>query len=137
LFSPQAESIPEKTRLVMKKMTVAQFMLAILVVAPAFAFSQTDTPSAAQSSNRKNAKRGTSTITGCLTSSKHDTYRLVDEKGEMNMVYSTAVDLDSYVGKFVTLVGSQSATPSTDTGTARPMPHFTVLEVRPASGNCK
>jgi formate-dependent nitrite reductase cytochrome c552 subunit len=120
----------------MKKISVAEFLLAILVIAPAFAFSQTDTQSAAQSSNRQNTKRGT-TITGCLTSSEHDTYRLVDQKGETNMVYSTAVHLDPYVGQFVTLVGQQSATPSTDTGTARPMPHFVVREVRPASGNCK
>jgi hypothetical protein len=53
------------------------------------------------------------------------------------MVYSTTVHLDSYVGQSVTLIGNQSATPSTDTGTGRPMPHFVVLEVQPASGSCK
>lgn len=53
------------------------------------------------------------------------------------MVDSTTVRLDSYIGRPVTLVGVQSATPSTDTGTARPMPHFKVLEVRPESGTCK
>ena len=114
------------------------FVLAILVVMPAFAFSQTDTPNAAQNSKPQTAKH--STITGCLTSSEHHTYRLVDEKGQTNMVYSgktVHLDLDSYVGKSVTLVGDQSATPSTDTGTGRPMPHFRVMEVRPASGNCK
>jgi hypothetical protein len=78
------------------------------------------------------------TITGCLTStgSRHE-YRLVDEKGVTNIVYSTTVHLNSYVGKSVSLVGDQSATPSTDTGTARPKPHFKVVEVQPGSGSCK
>lgn len=76
------------------------------------------------------------TITGCLTG-EPDHYRLTDEKGVTNIIYGTTVHLDSYVGRPVTLLGVQSATPSTDTGTARPMPHFKVLEVHPASGNCK
>lgn len=114
------------------------FVLAILVFTPALGFSQANAPDAAQNSKPQTATH--STITGCLTSSKHHTYRLVDEKGQTNMVYSgktVQLDLDSYVGKSVTLVGDQSATPSTDTGTGRPMPHFNVLEVRPASGSCK
>jgi hypothetical protein len=53
------------------------------------------------------------------------------------MVYSKTVHLDTYVGQYVSLVGNVSATPSTDTGTGRPMPHFIVMEVRPASGSCK
>ena len=90
-------------------------------------------PSAAQNKNDR-----LSTITGCLTKSTHDTYRLVDQNGKTNMVYSTSVKLDSYVGQSVTLTGKQSATPSTDSGTARPMPHFIVTEVHPAaSGGCK
>lgn len=93
-------------------------------------------PSAAQNNNSQTDR--TSTITGCLTKSTHDTYRLVDQNGKTNMVYSTSVKLDSYVGQSVTLVGKQSATPSTDTGTSRPMPHFIVMEVHPAaSGGCK
>ena len=59
------------------------------------------------------------------------------QNGVTNMVYSTTVHLDSYVGQFVTLSGNQSAKPSTDGGTGRPMPHFIVLEVQPASGKCK
>jgi hypothetical protein len=99
------------------------FVLAILVVAPALAFSQ--------SPKQK-------TITGCLTSTgQPDEYRLVDKKGVTNLVYSTSVHLDSYVGQSVTLIGDQSATPSTDTGTARPKPHFKVVVVQPASGSCK
>jgi hypothetical protein len=101
-------------------------MLAILVVAPAFAFSQSPKP------------KTRSKITGCLTSTgKPDEYRLVDEKGVTNQVYSVTVHLDPYVGQAVTLTGDQSAMPSTDTGTARPTPHFKVVEVQPASANCK
>jgi hypothetical protein len=100
------------------------FMLAILMVAPVLA----------QSPNPKTHQ----TITGCLTStgSSHE-YQLVDEKGVTSIVYSTTVHLNSYVGKSVSLVGDQSATPSTDTGTGRPMPHFKVVKVQPASGDCK
>ena len=107
-------------------------VLMILVVTSGLVFSQTD-------SNGQTAPSGktSSTITGCLTPSKHNTYRLVDEKGVTNMVYSKTVHLDTYVGQYVSLVGNVSATPSTDTGTGRPMPHFIVMEVRPASGSCK
>jgi hypothetical protein len=112
------------------------FVLAILVVTPAFAFSQTNAPSAAQNSKGQSTKHK-STITGCLTSSKGKDYRMVDQKGNANIVYSKTIDLNSYVGKSVTLVGDKSATPSTDEGTGRPMPVFWALEVQPASGNCK
>jgi hypothetical protein len=102
------------------------FVLAILVVTPALALSQ--------SPKQKNHSK----ITGCLTSAgQPDEYQLVDKKGVTNLVYSTSVHLDSYVGQSVTLIGDQSATPSTDTGTGRPKPHFKVVEVKPASGSCK
>lgn len=98
------------------------FVLAILMVMPALAFP----------------KKHHTTITGCLTStSKPDEFQLVDEKGVTNIVFSVTLHLDSYVGKSVTLTGDQSATPSTDTGTSRPMPHFKVVEVKEASGSCK
>ena len=113
-------------------------VLIILVVTPGLAFSQSDTPSARNSNGQAAPSGKTSgTITGCLTPAKHDTYRLVDENGVTNMVYSKTLSLDSYVGQFVSLVGNVSATPSTDTGTGRPMPHFKVTEVRPGSGSCK
>jgi hypothetical protein len=114
------------------------FLLTILLFVPAIVSSQTETPSAPQNSNRQAVQhRNHVTITGCLTSSHHKEYRLVDQDGTTNLVYSPTVDLDSYVGQSVTLVGNRSASPSTDTGTARPMPHFMVTEVRPASGSCK
>ena len=98
----------------------------ILVVTPALSFSQSPKP------------KTHSTISGCLTSGDHpDEYRLVDEKGVTNIVYSVSVHLDSYVGQSVALTGDQSARPSTDTGTAQPMPHFKVVKVKPASGTCK
>lgn len=102
------------------------FVLAILMVAPVLAFSQSPEP------------KTHSKITGCLTSTgqPHE-YRLVDEKGVTNQVYSATVHLNSYVGQSVTLIGDQSATPSTDTGTGRPTPHFKVVKVQPGSGDCK
>jgi len=102
------------------------FVFAILVVAAALAFSQSPKP------------KTHSTITGCLTSTgQPDEYRLADEKGVTNQVYSVTVHLDSYVGQSVTLTGDQSSTPSTDTGTGRPAPHFKVVKVQPAPGDCK
>lgn len=77
------------------------------------------------------------TISGCLNK-LHDDYELVDQKGIHNLVYkSEKVDLEQYVGRSVTLVGDRSAIPSTDTGTARPMPHFRVIELRPGTRNCE
>ena len=99
-------------------------LLAMLVVAPVLAFSQ----SPKQKTHSK--------ITGCLTrADRSDEYRLVDEKGITNHVESVRVHLDSYVGQSVTLIGDQSAMPSTDNG--RPEPHFNVVKVKPSSGNCK
>jgi hypothetical protein len=102
------------------------FLLAILVGTPALAFSQSPKP------------KTHSKITGCLTSTgQPDEYQLLDKKGVTNLAYSTSVHLDSYVGQSVTVIRDQSATPSTDTGTGRPKPHFKVVEVQPASGTCK
>lgn len=102
------------------------FVLAILVVAPVLTFSQSPEP------------KSHSKITGCLTTTgRPHEYRLVDENGVTNEVYSTTIHLDSYVGKSVTLIGDQSATPSTDTGTARPAPHFKVIKAQAGSGDCK
>jgi hypothetical protein len=110
--------------------------LFILAVAMGLAVSQ-DNQNAAPNSNPQNVTPGHRTaITGCLTG-EADHYRLTDQKGVTNIVYGSTVQLDSYVGKSVTLVGVQSATPSTDTGTAHPMPHFKAVEVHPASGSCK
>ena len=101
-------------------------VLAILVVTPALAFSQSP------------KQKTHSTITGCLTSGfQPDEYELVDEKGVANIVYSVSVHLDSYVGKSVTLTGDQSAMPTSDSAAGRPMPHFKVIKVKPASGSCK
>ncbi len=101
------------------------FVFAMLVVAPVLA----------QSPNPKTHQ----TITGCLTGTgQPNEYQLVDEKGITNLVYSGTVHLDSYVGKSVTLTGDRGATPSTDNGmTGRPTPHFKVVKVQPASGDCK
>lgn len=101
-------------------------------------FGQSDNQGATQNDGRPTTtSRHRSEITGCLASSDPDHYLLKDQKGITNMVYSTAIHLDSYVGQSVTLVGFQSATPSTDEGTGRPMPHFNVLEVHASSGTCK
>jgi hypothetical protein len=113
------------------------FVLIVLVVTPV-AFGQANNPNTNENSAHPTAtSRNRSTISGCLMASGHDHYRLTDQNGVTNMVYSSTVHLDSYVGQSVTLVGVQSATPSTDEGTSRPMPHFKVMEVHPASAGCK
>ena len=80
--------------------------------------------------------RNQSALTGCLTKNLHGEYELIDEKGIHNLLYSSTVPLDTYLGQSVTLIGERSGTPSTDTGTVRPMPHFKVVDLRPASGKC-
>ena len=101
------------------------FVLAVLLVAPALAFSQ--------------SPKHHSKITGCLTAGQPNDYRLVDQRGVTNYVYSDSVSvhLNSYVGQSVTLIGDQSAMTGTDTGTAQTSRHFKVVEVQPASGKCK
>ena len=112
-------------------MTVRRGLLAILLVIAALLSSNATT---APTNSEKHHKV---TITGCLTRSPHGDYELVDEKGVHNLVYkSESVDLESHVGQSVALTGERSAMPSTDTGTARPMPHFVVWELRPGSGKC-
>jgi len=109
------------------------FLLIVLAVAPAIVFGQTDASNTTQNSKPSKHK----TMTGCLSGGTADEYRLKDDKGKTVLLYSTNVELDAYVGKSVTVVGDQSATPSTDTGTGRPLPHFKVIEARPGSGRCK
>jgi hypothetical protein len=109
-------------------MQLRLFPLVILLVIPALVFSQSSTP-----------KMTTHhvTITGCLTKNSHGDYELVDQKGVHNLVYkSERVDLESHVGQSVSLTGEQSAMPSTDTGTSRPMPHFVVKKLQQESGKC-
>lgn len=108
------------------------FLLTVMAVASVLAFGQADA-----NQNNKPAKQSKhETMTGCLTG-KIDEYRLKDEKGKTVLLYSNNINLESYVGQSVTVVGDQAATPSTDPGTGRPLPHFKVFEVHPGSGACK
>ena len=116
-------------------MRSSQLVFIILAVTAGLAAGQAN-QNAPQNNPQSVIPGHRTTITGCLTG-EPDHYRLTDQKGVTNIVVSTTVHLDSYVGRPVTLVGVQSATPSTDTGTARPMPHFKVLELHPESGSCK
>ena len=114
-------------------------LLSILLVTATF---HSGTSAAQTTTKNSNSQTSDShhhvTITGCLTRGPHEEYELVDERGIHNLIYgSEKFNLDSYVGKSVTLVGNRSAVPSTDTGTARPMPHFRVRELRPGAGNCE
>jgi hypothetical protein len=69
-------------------------VLAILVVAPVLAFSQSPKP-------KTHIK-----IASCMTSTgQPDVYELGDEEGVTNQVYSVTVHLNSYIGKSVTLTG--------------------------------
>lgn len=114
-------------------------LLLLIVLAPAIAFSQTDTQNATQDANRQTpAQAGNqTTITGCLTSGKHHDYQLRDESGTTNLVYSPTVNLGSHVGQSVTLVGERDPDQGTEARTGRPTPHFKVYQVQPGSGNCK
>jgi hypothetical protein len=113
------------------------FLLTVLLVTPVLVSSQAVVPKATQDHGRPlHLKRNQSAVTGCLKKNSHNEYELVDENGNHNLLYSSTVPLDTYVGQSVTLVGERSATPNTDMGTARPMPYFKVVDLRPASGKC-
>src|SRR5215469_2933010 len=113
------------------------FLLTVLVVTPALVSSKTGVPKATQDHGHPmHLQRNQSALTGCLTKNSHDEYELVDEKGIHNLLYSSTVPLDTYVGQSVTVMVERSATLSTDTGTARSMPRFKVVDLRPASGKC-
>lgn len=112
-------------------------LLTVLWVTPAFVASQTEVPNVIHDHGPPmHLKRNQTALRGCLTKNPHDEYELVDEKGTHNFLYSSTVPLDTYVGQSVTLIGERSATPSIDTGTARPIPRFKVVDLRPASGKC-
>lgn len=113
------------------------FLLTVLMVTPALVSSQTVVPKAPQKHGRPmHLSPNQSAVTGCLKKNSHNEYELVDENGNHNLLYSSTVPLETYVGQSVTLVGERSATPNTDMGTARPMPYFKVVDLRPASGKC-
>lgn len=113
------------------------FLLTVLLVAPALLSTQTGVPRATQDHGRPmHLKRNQSAVTGCLTKNPHNEFELVDEKGIHNLLYSSTVPLDTYVGQSVTVIGEPSATPSTDMRTARPILYFKVVDLRPASGKC-
>src|SRR5215469_3183251 len=112
-------------------------LLTILSVTPALVFSQTGVPKTTQSHGPPmHIKHNQSALTGCLAKNPYNEYELVDEKGTHTLLYSSTVPLDTYMGQSVTLVGELSAAPSTDTGPERPMPHFKVVDLRPAPGKC-
>src|SRR5215467_11351651 len=110
------------------------FLLTVLLVSPALVSSQTGVPKATQDHGHPmHLQRNQSALTGCLTKNSHEEYELVDKKGIHNLLYSSTVPLDTYVGQFVTLIG-EPAMPSANMGTARHAPYFKVVDLRPASG---
>jgi len=112
-------------------------LLIVLLLTPALVCIQTRVPKATpQHGAPMHLKRNQITVKGCLTKNPHNDYELVDEKGTHNLLYSSTVPLDTYVGQSVTVMGERSATPGTDIGTARSMSHFNVVDLRPASGQC-
>jgi hypothetical protein len=113
------------------------FLVTVLLVTPAFVSSQALAPEATQDHGHPmHLKPNQSAVTGCLKKNPHNEYELVDENGNHNLLYSSTVPLETYLGQSVTLVGERSATPNTEMGTARPMPYFKVVDLRPASGKC-
>ena len=113
------------------------FLLTVLLITTALVCSQTGVPKGTQDHGHPmHLKRNESAVTGCLTKTPHNEYELVDEKGIHNLLYSSTIPLDTYVGQSVTVIGERGSTPTTDMGTARPLPYFKVVDLRPASGKC-
>jgi hypothetical protein len=112
-----------------------RLLMAVLLVTTAVFVEKSASQSPTKNSSPQTGKHVT--ITGCLTRGPHEEYELVDRQGVHNLIYkSEKVNLDSYVGQPVKLVGERSAIPSTDEATRRPMPHFKVTELQSAPGKC-
>ena len=99
-------------------------------------FGQVSDPNPTQDNSQAQMTHNQIAVTGCLTKNSHNEFELVDQKGVHNLPYSSTVNLDSYVGKEVTIVGRRAATPSSDTG-GHSAPHFQVSKVQSSSGDCK
>jgi len=113
-------------------------LLTVLSVTPTLVFGQAGVQKTTQGHGPPmHIKHNESALTGCLTKNPYNEYELVDKKGIHTLLYSSTVPLDTYMGQTVTLVGELSAAPSTDTGTARTVPHFKVVDLRPAPGKCR
>jgi hypothetical protein len=118
-------------------------LLMILLVTPAIAFSQSAYSSATQD-NRSQASQqqdnGTITLTGCL-SGKPGEYQLVDQSGDKHLILPAGVDLSSYVGHSVEVVGKndtrRDASSSSDEATAHGAHFFKVAQVNKDLGACK
>jgi hypothetical protein len=118
------------------------FVPVLLIIAGAIVVSRADAlnppqDNTMQQDNTTQSAKKHITITGCLTSVHRGAYQLTAEDGVTYLVYGKSVQLSDYVGKSVTLEGDKSATPSTDTGTGRPKPHFHAISAQPESGTCK
>ena len=119
-------------------MNVRLVLLTVLSVTPTLVFGQAGVQKTTQGHGPPmHIKHNESALTGCLTKNPYNEYELVDKKGIHTLLYSSTVPLDTYMGQTVTLVGELSAAPSTDTGTARTVPHFKVVDLRPAPGKCR
>ncbi len=85
-------------------------------------------------------QHGSSTLTGCLTG-KPDDYQVADESGTRHLIFDPDVDLTSYVGHSVQVMGledgSRDASASSDEGTAQGMDFFKVAQVTKDLGSCK
>ena len=110
-------------------------LMAVLFVTAAVLVGKSESQNPTKNSSPQTGKNVT--ITGCLTRAQHEEYELVDQQGKHNLIYkSQKINLDSYVGQSVTLVGERSAIPSADSAAGRPLPHFKVTELQPAAGKC-
>jgi hypothetical protein len=116
-------------------------LLTILLVTPALAFSQAESSSATPDSHRQTIdQQDSSTLTGCLTG-KPDNYQIVDEGGTRHLIFNPNVELSSFVGHSVEVVGTRDSTrdesASSDEGTAQGMSFFKVAQVNKDLGTCK
>ena len=113
-------------------MKLSIFLLMTLLLNPVLVLTQNK--SEEQQANDLHHKR--TAITGCLTKNSLNEFELIDEEGTDNLPYTPTMDLNQYVGQFVTLTGTRAATHAVDSGVP-PKPHFLVSKVQPASGKCK
>jgi hypothetical protein len=121
-------------------MRISFVLLTILSVTPVLAFSQNEPLSATPNDRQAMQQQDVRTLTGCLTG-KPDQYQLVDQSGTQHLIFNPDVNLSSYVGHSIQLMGisdaSRDASASSDEGTAHGMSFFKVAQVNKDLGACK
>ena len=109
---------------------------AILLFPVTVMLGQGSSPTSKQATSNTDIGQEKIAVTGCLRKNSLNEYEITDEEGGTQYLpYGSTVNLDSYLGHEVTLVGVPGAMPTSDTS-AHSSPHLKVSKVQSAGAKC-